>query len=116
MGIENTLIEVHGLSKQFGRIAALTDVDFQVRAGELLGLIGPNGAGKSTLFECLAGVLPADSGTVRAGDRQAREIASVQQSCFMCPTGSPRGRRSPFGGRSISPSDSSAASRHFAMK
>jgi len=79
MGIENTLIEVHGLSKQFGRIAALTDVDFQVRAGELLGLIGPNGAGKSTLFECLAGVLPADSGTVRAGYRQVgnRERSTV---------------------------------------
>ena len=56
------LFEVEGLSKRFGRIAALTDVSFQVRKGEVLGLIGPNGAGKSTLFECLAGVLPADSG------------------------------------------------------
>jgi ABC-2 type transport system ATP-binding protein len=45
-------------------------VSFQVRAGEVLGLIGPNGAGKSTLFECLAGVLPYDSGVIRPdGDR-----------------------------------------------
>jgi ABC-2 type transport system ATP-binding protein len=64
------LFEVHGLSKHFGRIAALSDVSFQLRAGELLGLIGPNGAGKSTLFECLAGVLPADSGAIQAAGQQ----------------------------------------------
>ncbi|HVO99421.1 MAG TPA: ABC transporter ATP-binding protein [Bryobacteraceae bacterium] len=58
------LFEVQGLSKRFGHTAALTGVGFQVRRGEVLGLIGPNGAGKSTLFECLAGVLPADSGKV----------------------------------------------------
>jgi len=63
------LFEVNGLCKRFGRIAALSDVSFQVRAGEVLGLIGPNGAGKSTLFECLSGVLPADSGAMRSGGR-----------------------------------------------
>ncbi len=61
------LFEVKGLSKRFGPIAALHDVAFHVQANEILGLIGPNGAGKSTLFECLAGVLPSDSGIVRAG-------------------------------------------------
>ncbi len=54
--------EVRGLSKRFGGITALADVSFHVRRGEVLGLIGPNGAGKSTLFECMAGVLPCDSG------------------------------------------------------
>jgi ABC-2 type transport system ATP-binding protein len=63
------LFEVNGLCKRFGRIAALSDVSFQVRAGEVLGLIGPNGAGKSTLFECLSGVLPADQGAMRSGGR-----------------------------------------------
>jgi ABC-2 type transport system ATP-binding protein len=58
------LFEVRGLSKRFGRIQALADVGFQVRAGEVLGLIGPNGAGKSTLFECMAGVLPSNGGRV----------------------------------------------------
>jgi ABC-2 type transport system ATP-binding protein len=64
--MEQMLFEVTDLSKRFGQIAALADVSFQVRAGEVLGLIGPNGAGKSTLFECLAGVLPADNGTMLA--------------------------------------------------
>ena len=67
------LFAVEGLSKKFGNIAALEDVSFSVLAGEMLGLIGPNGAGKSTLFECLAGVLPADSGAVLAAGRPARE-------------------------------------------
>ena len=73
------LFEVDGLSKRFGKIVALADVSFHVRAGELLGLIGPNGAGKSTLFECLAGVLPSDSGALRAGGRPvaARELRSL---------------------------------------
>jgi ABC-2 type transport system ATP-binding protein len=65
------LFEVNGLSKRFGHVTALADVSFHVRAGEVLGLIGPNGAGKSTLFECLAGVLPCDSGTVLAAGRPA---------------------------------------------
>jgi ABC-2 type transport system ATP-binding protein len=63
------LFEVRGLSKRFGKLAALSDVSFQVREGEVLGLLGPNGAGKSTLFECIAGVLPCDSGTVLGGGR-----------------------------------------------
>jgi ABC-2 type transport system ATP-binding protein len=77
--MESMLFEVNGLSKRFGRIAALADVGFHVEAGEVLGLIGPNGAGKSTLFECLAGVLPSDSGFLRAGGRllEARDRRSL---------------------------------------
>jgi ABC-2 type transport system ATP-binding protein len=64
------LFEVHRLSKRFGAVEALSNVSFHVRAGEVLGLIGPNGAGKTTLFECMAGVLPADGGVLRAGGRE----------------------------------------------
>ena len=67
--MKTTLFQVTGLSKRFGGISALSDVGFHVRAGEVLGLIGPNGAGKSTLFECLAGVLPSDSGTMLVDGR-----------------------------------------------
>jgi len=77
--METMLFEVNGFSKRFGSIAALTDVSFHVRAGEVLGLIGPNGAGKSTLFECLAGVLPSDGGALRANGRpvETRERSSL---------------------------------------
>jgi ABC-2 type transport system ATP-binding protein len=74
------LFEVQGLSKRFGELAALSDVDFHVRAGEVLGLIGPNGAGKSTLFECLAGVLPCDTGTMRA---QGRPVGIGERSTVL---------------------------------
>jgi ABC-2 type transport system ATP-binding protein len=62
------LLVVRGLSKRFGSFQALSDAQFSVRAGEILGLIGPNGSGKTTLFECVAGVMPADSGTVSSGE------------------------------------------------
>jgi ABC-type multidrug transport system ATPase subunit len=64
------LFEVQGLCKRFGDLAALSQVSFDVRAGEVLGLIGPNGAGKTTLFECMAGVLPADEGVLRADGQE----------------------------------------------
>ena len=57
------VLRVSGVSKSYGRLKALDGVSFSIRPGEVLGLIGPNGAGKTTLFECLAGVLPSDSGT-----------------------------------------------------
>ncbi len=63
------LFEVAGLSKRFGEIAALANVSFRVRQGEVLGLIGPNGAGKTTLLECMAGVLPADGGGLQVDGR-----------------------------------------------
>jgi len=72
------LFEVRGLSKRFGQIAALSDVSFQVREGEVLGLIGPNGAGKSTLFECLAGVLPSDRGTILTGGKPVQAGARAE--------------------------------------
>jgi len=60
-------LHVTDLTKTYGALHALDAVSLSIRAGEVLGLIGPNGAGKTTLFECLAGVLPADAGSVHAG-------------------------------------------------
>src|SRR5438045_7847860 len=56
------VLEMHGVSKRFGAVQALTDVDFEVYAGEVVGLVGDNGAGKSTLIKAISGVGPADSG------------------------------------------------------
>jgi ABC-2 type transport system ATP-binding protein len=61
---ERALMQVAGLAKRYGDQRVLADVSFDVRAGEVLGLIGPNGAGKTTLLEAVAGVLPADAGSV----------------------------------------------------
>jgi len=58
------LLTVQGLSKSYGRNHVLHDAGFRIFENEVLGLIGPNGAGKTTLFECLAGLVPADSGEV----------------------------------------------------
>jgi ABC-2 type transport system ATP-binding protein len=57
------------VTKRFKKRCVLSDVSFSVRRGEVLGLIGPNGAGKTTLFECLAGLMTADAGTLRLGDK-----------------------------------------------
>ncbi len=58
-------VAVSGLTKTYGHLIALDGVSLTIRSGEVLGLIGPNGAGKTTLFECMAGLLPTDQGTVR---------------------------------------------------
>ncbi len=59
------ILEVRGLTKRFGGLVAVSDLDFEVRQGEILGMIGPNGAGKSTTFNLIAGTYPAASGEVR---------------------------------------------------
>src|SRR5436190_9806367 len=57
-------LELRGLSKSFGSVQALDDVDFEVRNGEVMALVGDNGAGKSTLIKCVAGIYSIDSGEV----------------------------------------------------
>ncbi len=74
------LLEVRAARKNFGGLAAVHDLSFEMRSGEILGLIGPNGAGKSTVFNIVTGVLRADGGEMRfRGERidalLAREIA-----------------------------------------
>ena len=59
------MLQVNGLSKDFGGLRALDDVSFEVHEGEVVGLIGPNGSGKSTAFNVITGFLPASSGSVR---------------------------------------------------
>jgi len=59
-----TLLEMRGISKSFGSVQALTDVDFEVRPGEVMALVGDNGAGKSTLIKCVAGIHGYDGGDV----------------------------------------------------
>ncbi len=58
------LLEVKGLTKQFGGLTAVNSFDMYVKPLEIVGLIGPNGAGKSTLFNLITGVYPSTRGTV----------------------------------------------------
>ena len=59
------LLEVEGLSKSFGGLAAVRNVSLSLSPGEILGLIGPNGSGKTTLLNLIAGTLRADAGSIR---------------------------------------------------
>ena len=57
------LLETKGLSKSFGGVQALQDVDVHIEEGSIHGLIGPNGSGKSTFFNVISGVYSPDSGS-----------------------------------------------------
>jgi D-xylose transport system ATP-binding protein len=61
---ETPLLDLRGVSKSFGSVQALTEVDFEVRHGEVMALVGDNGAGKSTLIKCVAGIHPMDEGQI----------------------------------------------------
>ena len=60
-----SILQVEKLTKRFGGLTAVSQLDFEVREGEILGMIGPNGAGKSTTFNLIAGTYPATGGEVR---------------------------------------------------
>ncbi len=71
------LLAMRGISKRFGAVEALIGVDFDVRAGEVVGLVGDNGAGKSTLVKCIAGIYRYDTGAYFF-EGQARTIGGPQ--------------------------------------
>ena len=60
----DTLLELTGIGKHFGGLAALSDVSLHIRHGEIYGLIGPNGAGKTTLFNIITGLYQLDEGAI----------------------------------------------------
>ena len=61
---ETPLLQIRGISKSFGSVQALTDVDLEIRDGEVMALVGDNGAGKSTLIKCVAGIHGYDNGEI----------------------------------------------------
>jgi len=61
------VLNVQGVSKYFGGVRALSNVDLEVREQEILALIGPNGAGKTTLFNCLTGMFAVTEGHITFG-------------------------------------------------
>jgi branched-chain amino acid transport system ATP-binding protein len=63
--LKTPVLSVDGVHKYFGGLAAVVDLSFDVRAGEVIGLMGPNGAGKTTLLNVIAGEYKPDSGTIK---------------------------------------------------
>jgi len=83
-------IAIEGVSKRFGAVQALVDIDIRVKAGEFLALIGPSGCGKTTLLKCVAGLLPVDAGRIVIGKRAVtgpggRETSLVFQDFALLP-------------------------------
>ncbi|MCF6526147.1 ATP-binding cassette domain-containing protein [Streptomyces sp. JJ36] len=88
------LLALRGVSKRYGAVRALSDVELEIHAGEVVALVGDNGAGKSTLVKVIAGVEPADEGVIeweggpvridRPHDAQALGIATVFQDLALC--------------------------------
>ena len=89
------VLQARGISKSFGRVVGLHDVDLELYAGEVLAIIGDNGAGKSTLVKCLSGALVPDSGELlldgspvtfrRPEDARVAGIETVYQSLAVSP-------------------------------
>ncbi len=92
--VAEPLLELHGVSKYFGGVRALHEVDLVLRAGEVVALVGDNGAGKSTLVKVISGVEHPDAGEFRVGGRTvgletpraaaAQGIRTVYQDLSLC--------------------------------
>ncbi len=74
------VLVARGLTKRFGGLRAVSDVDLTVQSGTIVGLIGPNGAGKTTLFELLAGFTQPDAGTVALSGTDVTRRSPAQRS------------------------------------
>ncbi len=79
--VAKDMLEIHKLTKKFGKAFAIDNLNFSLQKGDVVGLLGPNGAGKSTLIKCIVGLLRPTSGEIqiggnRRGSREARRLSA----------------------------------------
>lgn len=79
--IASELLVVSGISKRFGGIQAVSNVNVSVRSGEIKAIIGPNGAGKSTLLALISGAIPIDEGTVVFCGKRVERWSANRRAC-----------------------------------
>lgn len=86
----STMLEIQGLTKQFGQFTAVNDISFSVESGEVLGFLGPNGSGKSTTMKMVTGFLSPTAGTaIVCGKDVTRDPIAVKKHIGYLPEGAP---------------------------
>ena len=74
------VLSIENVSKRFGGVLAVNDLDLTVEKGEIVGLIGPNGSGKSTTINLICGVFPMDNGSIKLFDNDLKGLARYERS------------------------------------
>jgi len=87
--MNNTLAELSGVTKRFGNVVALDELDLDVLQGELFAVLGPNGAGKTTAISLLLGLQQPDSGTARLFGQSPSSLAARRQTGVMMQEAAP---------------------------
>jgi len=75
----NALLQAQALGKRYGRREALVDCTLEIPPGHVVGLVGPNGAGKTSTLRCLAGIIPANGGTILIGGTDLAHVPRAWQ-------------------------------------
>jgi|CXWL01.1.fsa_nt_gi ABC-2 type transport system ATP-binding protein len=81
----NIVLRTQGLTKRFGSLVAVTDLNLEIYEGELFGFLGPNGAGKTTSIDMMCGLLRPDSGEVLIRERRISQDAQMRHRVGVCP-------------------------------
>ena len=76
-------VHLDGITKRWGTVAAVEDITFSARSGELVALLGPSGCGKSTTLRLIAGLDTADDGTIRIADRDVTALPPAKRGVSM---------------------------------
>ena len=72
------ILGAQGMSKHFGGLVAVDNLDFEIRRGSIASIIGPNGAGKTTFFNCVTGFYPIDEGELRFNGQRLNGMSTDQ--------------------------------------